>query len=231
MASAQPPLKANTTNPPTATPLPRHLLTVDATLSHALHTLTKPILPHSFLLLLEYSADFRLSFPVSLALLLAPPLSPLRFSFLLPFVVGLLLDLVFIGFVKTLFRRSRPHYNPSMSPVISIDNFSFPSGHATRVFFVAASVSLSAAAIERFALTFSSKPWGESGNGWFLDRWIPDDYNKEDMTRAIVFGVWIWASLTAISRVLLGRHFLLDVLAGACFGILEALFVFRFLRF
>lgn len=36
-----------------------------------------------------------------------------------------------------------------------------------------------------------------------------------------------WALITSISRVLLGRHFVFDVLAGIFLGILEALFVFR----
>lgn len=36
-----------------------------------------------------------------------------------------------------------------------------------------------------------------------------------------------WAFITSISRVLLGRHFVFDVLAGICLGILEALFVFH----
>lgn len=35
----------------------------------------------------------------------------------------------------------------------------------------------------------------------------------------------IWASVTAISRVLLGRHFVLDVFAGVCLGVIEALIV------
>ena len=47
----------------------------------------------------------------------------------------------------------------------------------------------------------------------------------------VVVGVWIWATVTAVSRILLGRHYVLDVAAGACLGVLEALFALRFLRF
>lgn len=85
-----------------------------------------------------------------------------------------------------------------MKPAVSIDNFSFPSGHASRVCYIAAFVSF----LDDFSETY-----------WF------------------VLSVWAWATLTSFSRVLLGRHFVLDVLAGACLGVLEAVFVFRFLWF
>lgn len=40
-----------------------------------------------------------------------------------------------------------------------------------------------------------------------------------------------WAAATSISRVLLGRHFVCDVIAGALLGVLEALLVFRFINY
>lgn len=40
-----------------------------------------------------------------------------------------------------------------------------------------------------------------------------------------------WAAATSISRVLLGRHFVCDVIAGAFLGVLEALLVFRFINY
>ncbi|MBA0806102.1 hypothetical protein Gohar_005573 [Gossypium harknessii] len=150
------------------------LITIDASVSLFLHTLFKPILPIFLLLLLEYSADFQLSFHVSLSLF---PTSPSFSSLSIPFILGHLLDLALIGLIKLTFHRTRPHYNPNMSPVVHADNFSFPSGHASRVI------------------------------------------------------VWVWAILTAISRVLLGRHFLSDVLAGAFVGVLEGIVACRFLRF
>ncbi|KAJ0048475.1 hypothetical protein Pint_15899 [Pistacia integerrima] len=170
-----------------------HLITLDTTISQSIHTLFHSMIPRSFLHLLEYSADFRLSFPVALSLYF----TPIRPTYLIPFLLGLLLDLLLIGLVKSIFRRSRPHYNPSMIPAVSVDNFSFPSGHASRVFYIAG-----------FAYLFTVF----NGTGWFL------------------VSVWTWALLTSVSRVLLGRHFVLDVFAGACLGVLEAMFVFRFLR-
>ncbi|EXB54480.1 Presqualene diphosphate phosphatase [Morus notabilis] len=183
----------------TSPPLLRRLISVDSKLSLHLHTLAKPLLSPSLLLLLELSADFRLFFPLSLSLLLAPATAADRLRpFLVPFLLGLLLDLALVGLLKILVRRSRPHYNPNnMSVAVSVDHFSFPSGHSSRVFFVAASFFYSS------DLDFFS----------------------------LATAVWAWAAATALSRVLLGRHFVVDVLAGACLGVLEALFAFRFLRF
>lgn len=204
-------------SPSPSTILVGPILAVDAAVSHAIHTAAKPFLPPFLLLLLEISADFRFSFPVSLSLLLSPPLRP----FLIPFLLGLLLDLIFVGIVKLTFRRARPAYNhPSMSAAVSADHYSFPSGHASRVFFVAASVHFFSAAVVA--------PVADPSYS-FLDGWIRD-HRDGDVKGNVVVAVWIWATVTAISRILLGRHYVLDVAAGACLGILEALFALRFLR-
>ncbi|XP_071722295.1 probable lipid phosphate phosphatase beta [Rutidosis leptorrhynchoides] len=195
-----------------ATKPPSPLIYLDQRLSHSLHTLTKPFLPIPLLLLLEYSADFRLFFPISLALLLARTTSEsavdVHRQFLYPFIAGLLLDLPLVGLVKIIFRRSRPHYNhQSMKAVVHADSYSFPSGHASRVWFVATAVN------------FGAKVW-ESG------------FAIEPRTAEVVeFAFWVWAAVTALSRVLLGRHYLLDVISGACLGVAEAVVVFRFIRF
>ncbi|XP_017635349.1 probable lipid phosphate phosphatase beta [Gossypium arboreum] len=185
------------------------LITIDASVSLFLHTLFKPIFPIFLLLLLEYSADFRFSFPVSLSLFLA---SPSFSSLFIPFILGHLLDLALIGLIKLTFRRTRPHYNPNMSPAVRADNFSFPSGHASRVMFLAT----------LFHLIFQNHGGLISD---FILRWV------KFQPGFFLFGVWVWAILTAISRVLLGRHFLSDVLAGAFVGVLEGIVAFRFLRF
>lgn len=212
-------LKTTTSmSPSTAAIIIGPILAVDAAVSRAIHTAAKPLLPPFLLLLLEISADFRFSFPVSISLLLSPPLRP----FLIPFLLGLLFDLIFVGIVKLIFRRARPAYNhPSMSAAVSADHYSFPSGHASRVFFVAASVHFFSAVVEAPMV-------GPSYS--FLDGWIRD-HNDGDVKGEVVVAVWIWATVTAISRILLGRHYVLDVAAGACLGILEALFALRFLRF
>ncbi|XVF51698.1 hypothetical protein PTKIN_Ptkin04bG0205400 [Pterospermum kingtungense] len=194
---------------PSSPPLLQPLITLDAAISHFLHTLFKPILPSFLLLLLEYSADFRFSFPVSISLFLA---SPSFSSLLVPLILGLLLDLALVGLIKLTFRRARPHYNPNMSAVVHADSFSFPSGHASRVLFLAT----------LFHIIVENEAGVVSG---FIQRWV------EFEPGFVLFGVWVWSVMTATSRVLLGRHFLSDVLAGAFLGVFEGIVAFRFLRF
>lgn len=52
-------------------------------------------------------------------------------------LLALFMDLIIVGFLKVLFRRKRPHYNKNdMFATVSVDNFSFPSGHATRAYMI-----------------------------------------------------------------------------------------------
>ncbi|KAE8657355.1 putative lipid phosphate phosphatase beta [Hibiscus syriacus] len=185
------------------------LMTIDASISVFLHTFFKPILPAFLLLLLEYSADFRFSFPVSLSLFLA---SPSYSSLAIPLILGHLLDLALIGLIKLTFRRARPHYNPNMSPAVHADNFSFPSGHASRVLFLATLFHL--------IVQHNEDIVSDS-----IQRWIKFEPGF------VMLGVWVWAIITATSRVLLGRHFFFDVLAGALVGALEGIVAYQFLRF
>ena len=53
-------------------------------------------------------------------------------------LLALLLDLAVVGSMKVVFRRSRPSYNEKdMFATVSVDNYSFPSGHSTRAAMVA----------------------------------------------------------------------------------------------
>ncbi|BBH03163.1 Phosphatidic acid phosphatase family protein, partial [Prunus dulcis] len=244
MEPSPPPKSKSTTKqppppPPPRPPLHRRLVTLDTTLSQRLHVLAKPFLPHFILLLLEISADFRFFFPLSLSLLLAPTLtlipSPIQIPgrgaslspiqilrpLLSPLILGLLLDLALIGLIKLLFRRARPLYNKNMNVAVSVDHFSFPSGHASRVCFVAALLHLSAAALaDALALLRPTSP--------FIDRWIGSD--PVSAISVLVLVAWTWAYATSFSRIVLGRHFVTDVCAGACLGMFEGLVAFRFLR-
>ncbi|KAH0697068.1 hypothetical protein KY289_014550 [Solanum tuberosum] len=49
-----------------------------------------------------------------------------------------------------------------------------------------------------------------------------------DYLMLIVIG---WAATKSCSRVLLGRHFVFDVIAGVLLGILEGLFVFQIFNY
>ncbi|XP_030241287.1 phospholipid phosphatase 6 [Drosophila navojoa] len=104
-------------------------------------------------------------------------------------LLGLLLDIVVVAVLKALVRRRRPAAVKD-SLVIGPDKFSFPSGHASRAFYV---------------LTFFTKL-----HTLPVIFWMP-------MTA--------WAVSVVISRLILKRHFILDVSAGALIGICEALFI------
>ncbi|CAN1748098.1 Probable lipid phosphate phosphatase beta [Linum perenne] len=200
-------------------PLLRHVIALDAAISLFLHKLFHPFFPTAILILLEISADFRFSFPVCLALLLSP-LSPPLLPLFSPLLLGLLLDLAVVGLTKSLFRRARPSYNhSSMSAVVAIDHYSFPSGHSTRVFFVASLISLSAAVIQSALIELKAA-------GGLVERWIIGERVVEN----VVIGVYVWAAITASSRVFLGRHFFFDVVAGACLGVAEGYVAFWYLR-
>lgn len=57
---------------------------------------------------------------------------PLRFMIFILFP-ALVFDLAVVGTLKTIFSRPRPAHNKmDMFATISIDNYSFPSGHSTR---------------------------------------------------------------------------------------------------
>ncbi|NXC29742.1 PLPP6 phosphatase, partial [Campylorhamphus procurvoides] len=106
-------------------------------------------------------------------------LNPLLLSLL-----ALLLDLVMVAVVKGLVKRPRPTHNKmDMFVTISVDKYSFPSGHATR-----------AALVCRFVLRH-------------LVLAVP--------LRVLVV---LWALIVSISRVMLGRHNMTDVLFGLVLG-------------
>ena len=107
---------------------------------------------------------------------------------------ALLFDLLIVGIVKVLSRRQRPVYNrDDMFATVSVDKYSFPSGHTTRA------VSM--------ALIFM----------YF------------DLPRSYTFSIFTWACMIGVSRVILGRHHVLDVVAGIAIGCFEAWVVLLFL--
>ncbi|KAL6634875.1 hypothetical protein ACP70R_027546 [Stipagrostis hirtigluma subsp. patula] len=168
---------------------------LDAAVSLRLHALFLPV-PRLLLKALEVAGDGRiwLPVPISLLLLSATPASSGEVSpLLVGLVAGLVLDLILVGLVKVIVRRPRPAYNAAdMYVAVAADHWSFPSGHSSRAFLVAA--FLASGGLHREAL-------------------------------------FMWASATSASRVLLGRHYVLDVVAGACLGVFEAWLSSLFLRF
>ena len=98
-------------------------------------------------------------------------------------VVLLVMDIVAVAPLKLYFKRPRPPTNSGSIPlsVSSVDNYAFPSGHASRA--VALAVF--------FTHTHLLPPLVWEG----------------------------WAMLVCLSRVVGGRHHLLDVLVGAVAGL------------
>jgi len=101
--------------------------------------------------------------------------------------LGLLLDILAITLLKAYVRRRRPSgHKDDMWFTMSVDQYSFPSGHVSR-----------ASLITIFFVTIHPV-------GAFM--------------RGVLFA---WVVSIAVSRVLLRRHFLIDVLGGFLLSFLE----------
>lgn len=95
-----------------------------------------------------------------------------------------MLDIVLVTTVKAVVRRPRPAYNRmDMFITVSVDRYSFPSGHATR-----------AAMCGRFLLAHLV------------------------LAAPLRVLVLLWTGLVGLSRVLLGRHNVTDVMFGFWMG-------------
>ncbi|XP_060207315.1 probable lipid phosphate phosphatase beta [Lycium barbarum] len=187
----------------------RRMIDLDTAISHRIYTLTQPILPYYFLKTLEISGDGFLFFPIILSLLLYP----LAFSnnntnsnniFLINLLLGGILDLIVIGPLKHLIRRPRPVYNKNMFVSFSVDHWSFPSGHSSRVSMIATLFYLKSDFVKDVLVQLK------------YDLFV-------DYLMLIVIG---WAATTSFSRVLLGRHFVFDVVVGVLLGVGEGMLVF-----
>ncbi|KAI8565505.1 hypothetical protein RHMOL_Rhmol03G0264100 [Rhododendron molle] len=205
----------------------KRLIDIDKSVSLHLHSTAQPFLPRSLLKTLEISGDGRLFFPLAISLLLSPLSTATATTYLLSsLLIGAVLDLLLVGLTKHLVRRPRPVYNKDMFLSFAVDHWSFPSGHSSRVSFVAAFLSLSSAAI-RDAIAQLRLSRVE-----YVDKLI-DSVGIDDgaAVNLVVLVACSWAAATSISRVLLGRHFVCDVIAGALLGVLEALLVLRFINY
>lgn len=191
----------------------------DSRLSLRIHEVGQRI-PRFVLRAFEYSGDGLFWIPITSALCWAP------YFTLQPFIKNLLLgfmfDLALIGLVKALIRRPRPVYNKGMYLIMSVDHFSFPSGHSSRAFLIFTFVLM-------YAFEWKGAIFGGLRGGGAID--LPSDVGliptgySEMCFYFILSLCGSWTVATASSRILLGRHFLFDVVAGSLLGILEALFV------
>mmetsp|Transcript_45669 Transcript_45669/g.85312 ORF Transcript_45669/g.85312 Transcript_45669/m.85312 type:complete len:202 (+) Transcript_45669:112-717(+) len=158
----------------------------DRKITASLYYSVAPVIPRPFLKALEWAGDGTFWVPLPAILWMYPSVVPASHRhFLMHLFFGFLLDLLVIGSIKMLVHRRRPKYNKDdMHLVVSVDKYSFPSGHTSRCVFIAS-----------FALVVLNEEWHET------------------------FFICIWATMTAMSRVALGRHYIGDVLAGTCVGV------------
>ncbi|KAJ4811853.1 Phospholipid phosphatase 6 [Rhynchospora pubera] len=205
--------------PPPSSSFLQSFIALDTSLSLHLHTFFQ-FIPRFLLKSLEICGDGRLFFPVAISLLflLSPSLQSPH-PFLLSLLAGSLLDLLLVGLIKHLIRRPRPVYNKSdMSIAFAVDHWSFPSGHSSRLFFVAQFLFLSIENVREVLQDELLRNW-VSGFG----------FGESGSTELFLKVIFCWAAATSVSRVLLGRHFVADVAAGACLGLFEGWITHRFI--
>ncbi|XP_046395866.1 phospholipid phosphatase 6 [Ischnura elegans] len=122
-----------------------------------------------------------------LMLLIVITSSPSLHQLQVNLLFGLLLDVILVAVIKAYVRRRRPAKNRGdMFATFSIDNFSFPSGHASRAAFLT----------------------------YFFTFLCP-------LPSYIILFVLVWANSVCLSRILLNRHYVMDVLAGVALGYAE----------
>eukprot|EP00038_Savillea_parva_P016604 m.225174 g.225174 ORF g.225174 m.225174 type:complete len:226 (-) comp34870_c0_seq1:84-761(-) len=105
---------------------------------------------------------------------------------------GLFIDLAVAGLVKAIFRRDRPVYSTNKNFTFSVDRFSFPSGHTMRMTYIACLCTK--------MIPLAVLPGVDKSLLWA--------------------GMVGWAATVCVSRVVYGRHHLLDVVAGVGVGIM-----------
>lgn len=110
-------------------------------------------------------------------------------------ILGLVVDLLIVGLLKLLIRRQRPTFNSQKDMVmgtnIGPDKFSFPSGHSSRSILISCLLN---------------------------DVCKQYLFNQKLYYIASVSFLSITAIGTCLSRILLLRHYLSDVLAGTFLG-------------
>ena len=154
------------------------------------------VVPASLLELIEGLGSGKLWFPLAIAALIAARDNLPNAQIAANFIAGLTLDVVLVGGLKTVVKRKRPEYSRSKAyvPIINIDSFSMPSGHTSRSVYVA---------------IFSSCVM----------------FSQQDSRYAVgtALAGLLWSATTAASRVMLGRHYVSDVLVGTAVSFLNFL--------
>jgi len=113
---------------------PSTLLRYDQSYSVYLHNNLGARCPRGVFLLLEHSGNGILWLLLASSVWFLPNINDSTRCFAINFFLGLLVDLALVGSLKALIRRPRPQYNQSgdFFLVVSVDQYSFPSGHTAR---------------------------------------------------------------------------------------------------
>ncbi|KAJ8903517.1 hypothetical protein NDN08_004623 [Rhodosorus marinus] len=114
--------------------------------------------------------------------------------------VGLSTDLLIVVIIKPLARRKRPHYNPGKT-------------------------ELSLQSVDKFSFPSGHATRCAMVTGLVLHGYLVYKIPSE----ALVWATILWAITVMESRVMLGRHHVLDIVGGSLLGSLNAVFVSRFL--
>ena len=85
-------------------------------------------------MLLEHSGNGLVWLSGAIGIWLYPYLTIQQRCAIANFLLAFVLDLLLVGSLKSVFQRPRPIYNSSgdFILVVSVDQYSFPSGHASR---------------------------------------------------------------------------------------------------
>ncbi len=97
------------------------------------HASTRTI-PRKYMMLLEHSGNGLVWLFAALTIWFLPSITPQQRCAVTNFLLAFVVDLILVGSLKSLIRRPRPIYNSSgdFILVVSMDQYSFPSGHASR---------------------------------------------------------------------------------------------------
>lgn len=113
------------------------ILAIDASLSRLLAICSTPgSLFRPFAIILEWSGHGVPWFFIILYGILYTPLADRQKLYILyNYLFSLILDAISVGLLKSIIKRKRPSYNHSndMHTFVNADNYSFPSGHASRI--------------------------------------------------------------------------------------------------
>lgn len=168
--------------------------------------------------------------PVTAAIWLSPRgASPETRMFFFNLFIGFIFDLFLVGVIKVTAKRKRPRYNRDQVMVVSADQWSFPSGHSTRALMIVTFVWLYYPMWQVQAKTvwlpYLLTVFGE--DTYIGDVVLPSI--ERSLLSFFYTGLMLWALAITTSRVVLGRHYILDVVGGVVIGILAAVFAHFFL--